>query len=79
MQLQSRLLQINERFSLRFYARKDFVDGSRMALDNSVKFIKELEQYVNYKYELDFMHSAAIPDFPFRKKLIKVELILSLI
>jgi hypothetical protein len=33
------------------------------ALDNSAKFLKELERYAKYDYELPKMYSAAIPDF----------------
>lgn len=54
-------------FNQRFHARSDFVDRTRFALDNSVKFVMELEKYTNYEYELNYMFSAAIPDFQSRE------------
>jgi aminopeptidase N len=47
----------------RVYARSDDVGKTLYALDNSAKFLKELERYAKYEYELPKVYSAAIPDF----------------
>jgi aminopeptidase N len=47
----------------RIYARKDDVARAQYALDNSVKFLKELEEYNAFTYELSKMFSVALPDF----------------
>lgn len=45
------------------FARLDDVSKVQSALDHSYVFLKELEDYCDYKYELSKMYSAAIPDF----------------
>lgn len=47
----------------RIYARGDIVQGAQVALMNSAAFLKALEQYADYVYELPKMYSAAVPDF----------------
>lgn len=47
----------------KIYARPEAVSSTKLALKNSVAFLKELENYVTYKYELPRMLHAAIPDF----------------
>lgn len=47
----------------RVYAKKEGVDNTLFALENSAIFLKELERYAKYVYELPKMYSAAIPDF----------------
>lgn len=44
-------------FKVRPYEKK----RAQYALDNSVEALKELEAYVDYKYELSKVDSAAIP------------------
>lgn len=58
-------------FLLRVYAQKESVDKTVYALDNSAKFLKELERYAKYTYELPKMYSAAIPDFAAGKEKFK--------
>lgn len=50
-------------FLLRLYARNADVEKAQYALENTIKFLKELESYVMYDYELPKMYSAAVPDF----------------
>lgn len=57
--------------SIRFYARQDDVARTSYAMGNSVKFVKELEAYTSFPYELNLMHSAAIPDFQSGKKFLQ--------
>lgn len=45
------------------FARLDDVNKVQSALDHSFVFLKALEDYCSYKYELSKMYSAAIPDF----------------
>lgn len=45
------------------FARLEDIDKVQTALENSYLFLKKLEDYCNYKYELPKMYSAAIPDF----------------
>jgi aminopeptidase N len=45
------------------YARLEDVEKVKSALDHSFLFLKQLEDYCSYKYELSKMYSAAIPDF----------------
>lgn len=47
----------------RVYARREQAGRTEFALDSSIKFLKELERYAKYDYELPKMYSAAIPDF----------------
>ncbi|KAJ6646807.1 Aminopeptidase N, partial [Pseudolycoriella hygida] len=47
----------------RVYARPDEKARTEFALENSVKFLKQLEVWADYPYELPKMFSAAIPDF----------------
>lgn len=45
------------------YARPNSFERTIFALENSVKFLKALEAYSSFNYELTTMWSAAIPDF----------------
>lgn len=47
----------------RIYARSDGYLRTTFALDSSVQFLKALEVYAFYGYELPKMYFAAIPDF----------------
>jgi aminopeptidase N len=47
----------------RIYARKSDVANTKYALDNGIKFLKELETYNSFKYELNKMYQVAVPDF----------------
>jgi aminopeptidase N len=47
----------------RVYAREKDVENVIASLENSYLFLKQLEDYCNYTYELNKMYSAAIPDF----------------
>ncbi|KAG5680753.1 hypothetical protein PVAND_010240 [Polypedilum vanderplanki] len=47
----------------RVYAREKDVENVKASLENSDKFLRKLEEYCNYTYELNKMYSAAIPDF----------------
>lgn len=47
----------------RIYARKSDVANTQYALDNGVKFLKELERFAKFYYELDKLFSVAVPDF----------------
>ncbi len=47
----------------RVYARPDEKLRTEYALQSSIKFLKELEIWAHYEYELPKMFSAAIPDF----------------
>ncbi|XP_037033807.1 putative aminopeptidase-2 [Bradysia coprophila] len=47
----------------RVYARPDEKQRTEYALDSSIKFLKQLESWADYEYELPKMFSAAIPDF----------------
>jgi aminopeptidase N len=47
----------------RIYARKSDVANTQFALDNGVKFLKELENFNKFSYELEKMYQVAIPDF----------------
>lgn len=47
------------------FARLEDVDRVQLALKNSYSFLKELEDFCDYKYELPKLYSAAIPDFAF--------------
>lgn len=47
----------------RVYAREEDVENVALSLQNSDLFLKTLEKYCNYVYELPKMYSAAIPDF----------------
>ena len=47
----------------RIYARTEDVARAQYALDNDVKMLNALVNYVSYNYELTKMFSAAIPDF----------------
>lgn len=47
----------------RVYARPADVHRAQYALKNSDLFLKELEVFARYEYELPKMWSAAIPDF----------------
>lgn len=56
----------------RIYARFDIIQRTVQALMNSERFLKELERYVDFFYELPKMYSAAIPDFGGGKLLFRV-------
>lgn len=45
----------------RVFARPDEVHKTRGALENSIKVLKKLEEYVGLDYELAKMDSAAVP------------------
>lgn len=45
------------------FARLEDVEKVKSALDHSFLFLKQLEDYCSYEYELSKMYSAAIPDF----------------
>lgn len=45
------------------FSRLEDVNKVQSALDHSYLFLKQLEDYCDYKYELSKMYSAAIPDF----------------
>ncbi|KAL7036535.1 hypothetical protein ACKWTF_008841 [Chironomus riparius] len=47
----------------RVYAREEDVENVKMSLVNSDIFLRKLEEYCNYVYEIPKMYSAAIPDF----------------
>jgi aminopeptidase N len=47
----------------RVYAREEDVENVKASLENSDKFLRQLEAYCDYPYELNKMYSAAIPDF----------------
>lgn len=47
----------------RIYARKQDIQRTAFALDNSYKLLKALEEYAKYDYEISKMDSGAIPDF----------------
>jgi hypothetical protein len=47
----------------RVYAREEDVENVALSLYNSDVFLRQLEHYCNYVYELPKMWSAAIPDF----------------
>lgn len=47
----------------RIYMRPDAINRSDLGLINSIALLQQLEDYVNVKYELPTMNSAAIPDF----------------
>lgn len=49
----------------RVFARSDAIDSTKLALENSILFLNELERYAMSKYELPKMDHAAIPDFAF--------------
>lgn len=49
----------------RVYARKEAINATRFALENSIAFLNELSQYTAYKFELPRISHAAIPDFGF--------------
>lgn len=51
----------------RIYAREEALARTALALDGAVAFLKELESYVNYEYELPRVYHAAIPDFAYGK------------
>lgn len=48
---------------IRIYTRKEAVASTNLALNNAVDILKELERYVDYKYELPALYHAALPDF----------------
>lgn len=50
------------------HTRPEAVESTRFALENAVAFLKELEDYVTYSYELPRIIHATIPDFQFSKK-----------
>lgn len=45
------------------FARLEDVNKVQEALEHSYVFLKQLEDFCSYKYELSKMYSAAIPDF----------------
>ncbi|CAO1388277.1 unnamed protein product [Diamesa serratosioi] len=45
----------------RIYVRSDAIEHTKYALENSEKFLKALENYVSFDYELSKVDSAAIP------------------
>lgn len=45
----------------RIYARPDAINNTKYSLENSEKFLKALENYVSFDYELSKVDSAAIP------------------
>jgi aminopeptidase N len=45
------------------FARLEDIDRVTESLQDSYKYLKMLEDYCGYKYELPKMYSAAIPDF----------------
>ena len=47
----------------RIYMRPNAINRSDLALINSVELLQQLEDFVNVKFELPTMNSAAIPDF----------------
>lgn len=53
----------------RIYAREDTVHRAELALKSNGLFLKALEDYANYIYELPKMYSAAVPDFGAGKSL----------
>lgn len=50
------------------HTRPEAVASTRFALENAVAFLKELEDYVTYSYELPRIIHATIPDFQFSKE-----------
>lgn len=53
--------------SHRTYARPEVVASTRFALEHSELFLKELESFVSFKYELSQVYHVAIPDFFYSK------------
>lgn len=49
------------------YTRPDAVGSTRIALESSAAFLKELEDYVTSTYELTRTIHVAIPDFTYGK------------
>ena len=47
----------------RVYAREEDVENVKLSLLNSDIFLRKLEEYCDYVYEIPKMYSAAIPDF----------------
>lgn len=45
----------------RIIVRDDSLDKAPYALENSIKALQALEEYVGYKYELPTMNSAGVP------------------
>lgn len=46
----------------RIWVRSDSIDKAGYALENSVLALKALEEYTGFKYELDKVDSAGIPN-----------------
>lgn len=47
----------------RIYTREESVGSTKFALENSEAFLKELQQYVMFKYEMPQIYHASLPDF----------------
>jgi aminopeptidase N len=47
----------------RVYARPQEIANVESSLENSYLFLRELEDFCNYTYELPKMYSVAVPDF----------------
>lgn len=48
---------------IRAYAQAKDINDIKFGLDSSAKYLKELQKYTNFKYELKNMFHATIPDF----------------
>lgn len=46
----------------RIIVRSDSVSKARYALENSIKTLEALEEYVNYKYEINKLDSIGVPN-----------------
>lgn len=51
----------------RIYTRLEAVDSTKYALNNSEVFLRELEKFVSYNYELTRVNHATVPDFYYSK------------
>lgn len=51
----------------RIYTREESVNSTKFALENSEAFLKELQQYVMFKYEMPQIYHASLPDFIYSK------------
>ena len=49
-------------YSQRIYATEKLVQNTKSALYYSVEFLKILEEYVDFSYQLPTLYSAALPD-----------------
>lgn len=56
-------LESKDRKIHRTYARNDSFSRTKMALENSHKYLNQLEDYTGTTYELEKMYHGAIPDF----------------